>query len=241
MIHLLAKSPMIHLIRHGRIPDYQTDQPLSPEGRQETLLAGRKLAEHIQTGETINFFSSPTRRTRQTAELLREGLNQALTERNIEATGGPVVVDDRLRNCQFILGGLAYDPIRPLFDVARWRLQETASAEYRACVAFQTEFWGSPDPMAYWLTHPTQAAEAPEAVAERTRAFLAERLAEGVGANSPQRDICVAHSANLRSFLRLVFGCDPGEPEFCGMLTVSAGQVYYRGQAAGFPLNGKLQ
>lgn len=241
MTYLPPLSPVIHLIRHGRIPDYHTDQPLSPDGRQETLLTGRKLAEHIQTGETINFSSSPTRRTRQTAELLREGLNKALAERNIEATVGPVLVNDRLCNCQFILGGLSYDPIRPLFDVARWRLQETASAEYWACVAFQTEFWSSPDPMAHWLTHPTQAAEAPEAVAERTRAFLAERLAEGVETNSPQRDICVAHSANLRSFLRLVFGCDPGEPEFCGTLTVSAGQVYYRGQAARFPLNGKLR
>jgi broad specificity phosphatase PhoE len=232
---------VIHLFRHGRIPDYHTDQPLSPDGCQETLLTGRKLAEHIQAGETINFFSSPTRRTRQTAELLREGLNKALAERNVEATVGPVLVNDRLCNCQFILGGLTYDPIRPLFDVARWRLQETASVEYQACVTFQTEFWGSPDPMAYWLTHLSEAAEAPEAVAERTRAFLAERLAEGVGANSPQRDICIAHSANLRSFLRLVFGRDPGEPEFCGALTVSAGQVCYQGQTARFPLNGKLQ
>ncbi len=239
MMRLSTKSPVIHLIRHGRIPNYQTDQPLSPEGYQEALLTGRKLAEHIQTGETINFFSSPTRRTRQTAELLREGLKKALTESNVEATVGSVMVDDRLCNCQFILDDLSYDPIRPLFDVARWRLQETPSTEYRACVAFQTEFWGSPDPMAYWLTHPSQAAETPEAVAERIRAFLAERLAEGVSANSLQRDICVAHSANLRSFLRLVFGRDPGEPEFCGMLTVSDSQVYYQGQVGKFPLNGK--
>lgn len=240
MTYLPPLSPVIHLIRHGRIPDYHTDQPLSPDGCQETLLTGRKLAEHIQAGETINFFSSPTRRTRQTAELLREGLKKALTERNLEATVSPMVVDDRLCNCQFILGGLSYDPIRPLFDVARWRLQETASAEYQTCVTFHTEFWGSSDPMAYWLTHPTQAAEAPEAVAERTRAFLAARLAGGANESNRRRDICVAHSANLRSLLRLVFGRDPGEPEFCGMLTVSAGQVYYQGQAGKFQLNDKV-
>ncbi len=228
-------APIVHLVRHGRIPNYQTDQPLTAHGRQEALAVGQELARHIRAGETINFFSSPTRRTRQTAELLADGLNNALTEMNLNVNVAPVVVvDDRLQNLQFYLDGLSYDPIRPLFEVAQWRLHQTPSPRYEAYVAFYAKFWSNPDPMAYWLTHPSEAIETPKSVAKRTHAYIAERLTCMKADGNPWRTICVTHSANLRAFLQAIFGGGPGEPPFCGMATISEDQVYYQGQVGQF-------
>ncbi len=88
--------------------------------------------------------------------------------------------------------------------------------------------------MAYWLTHPSPAAEPPESVARRTQTYLTECLVRNFEGNGPHRNICVTHSANLRAFLQSVLGSDPGEPEFCGLATVSQGRVYYRGEMGEF-------
>ncbi len=222
-------STVVHLVRHGQIPDYETDQPLTSEGKQEAIDVGQGLAAQIRPGETIRFHSSPTRRARQTAMGLRDGLAGALSRMALDAAIIPIVaVDDRLQNFQFLLDGLSYDPIHPLFEVARWRLQKEFSPHYEACVAFHSSFWCSSDPMAYWLTHPGEAVETPESVAERIHAYVAERLKRSAGAEGVYRDICVTHSANLRAFLRLSFGADPGEPPYCGLVTVSDGRVQYQ-------------
>jgi broad specificity phosphatase PhoE len=228
-------SPVLHLVRHGRIPDHRADHPLTDVGQQEALAAGQQLAAQVRPGETICFFASPTRRTRQTAELLGQGLIEGLAQRELASAVEPLVVDDRLQNLQFYLDGLAYEPLNPLLDAARWRLQETSSLPYQASVTFQTEFWSNPDPMGYWLTHPTDAAEAPAAVAQRCLSYIIERLVNGTGANRLRRDVCVAHSANLRAFLWLVFGRDLGEPPYCGMATVAAGRVYYQDYVENLP------
>ncbi len=90
--------------------------------------------------------------------------------------------------------------------------------------------------MDYWLTHAGEAVEAPEAVAGRTYAYITERLAYGTEREGLHRDICVSHSANLRAFLRQVFGSDPGEPDFCEMVTTSNRRVYYRRRVENFSL-----
>jgi broad specificity phosphatase PhoE len=229
-------SPIVHLVRHGRIPNYLTDQPLTPEGEAESRALGRQLAASIRSGETVSFFSSPARRARQTAALLRDSLHETLLKKNIAATIiTPVTVDDRLQNSQFYLGHLSYDPIYPLLDIARWRLHETPSAQNEACANFQAEFWSAPDPVTYWLTHPSDFAESPEAVTERTKACLLDLLAGSESDRGFRRCICVTHSANLRAFLRLVFDPDPGPPPFSSMVTVTEGQVYYQEQIGEFP------
>lgn len=224
-------TSIVHLVRHGRIPNYEADQSLTAEGRAEALAVGRELALSIRPGETIHFCSSPARRTRETAASLCEGLCQALAEIKVIATVSlPVEVDDRLQNNQFYLNGSSYDPMLPLIDVARWRLQEQPSPEIQAFLDLQIGFWSAPDPVAYWLNNPHPLAESPKAVAERVHGCLTERMQDGSAANSLRRDICVSHSANLRAFLGHVFGRDLGMPAFSGMLTISQGQVEYQGQ-----------
>ncbi|NJN98351.1 MAG: histidine phosphatase family protein [Anaerolineales bacterium] len=226
-------STIIHVVRHGRIPNYDADQSLTAQGREESLAVGRGLAALIKPGETVRFCSSPVRRARETAALLCQSVAAALAETRTDATLiTPIAVDDRLQNNQFYLNGSGYDPMLPLLDVARWRVQTTPSPENQAFLTYQTEFWTAPDPVTYWLTHPSPLAESTEAVVERLQACLKERLAgQGLG-----REICVTHSANIRAFLRQVFGHDPGPPAFSGMLTLSDGQVDYQGQVANFSL-----
>lgn len=228
-------STIIHLVRHGRISDYKTDQPLTEAGRQEILAAGRALAAQIRPGETIRFFSGPSRRTRQTAALLRDGLQEELREHGLTAVIEPAVaVDEHLQDLQFYLDGANYSPITPLLEIARWRLQQQPSAELQAFADYQYEFWSNPDSVGYWLTHPSPAVESPEAAARRIRAFVAERLAAGKAQAQLRREVGVTHSPLLRSFLQAVFGQAFAAPPFGGMVTIEAGQVHYQGQTADF-------
>lgn len=230
-------STIIHVVRHGRILNYDADQSLTAQGREEALAVGRGLAALIKPGETVRFCSSPVRRARETAALLCQSVAAALAETRTDTSViTPIAVDDRLQNNQFYLNGSSYDPMLPLLDVARWRVQTTPSPENQAFLTYQTEFWTAPDPVTYWLTHPSPLAESPEAVVERLQACLKERLAGQGDNHSPGREICVTHSANIRAFLRQVFGGDPGPPAFSGMLTLSDGQVDYQGQVANFSL-----
>jgi broad specificity phosphatase PhoE len=228
-------SPIVHLVRHGRIADYMTDRPLTVEGEQDSLAVGRELASHIRPGERISFFSSPSRRARQTAALMRDSILEALAEGTVVATvAAPILIDDRLKNNLIFVGGVDYDPIQPLLDMARWQLHENPTAHNEACAAYVAGFWGTSDPVAYWLSQPSKFAESPAAVIERTRACLADHLADPSNDGSPRRTICVTHSANLRSFLSTVFGADPGPPLFSSMLTITDNRVYYQGQVGEF-------
>lgn len=230
-------STIIHLVRHGRILDYKTDQSLTELGRQEALTAGRELAAQVKPGETIRFFSSPSRRARETAALLRDGLGETLPQHTPPAVLEPTIaVDDYLQDLKFYLDGASYAPITPLLEIARWRLQQNPSPEIQTFVEYQHEFWTDPDPVGYWLTHPSPVVESPEAVMQRTLAFLAERLAENSANNKLRREVCVTHSPILRIFLQLTFGQTFGPPPFSGMLTIKASQIHYQGQVADLPV-----
>ena len=219
----------VYLVRHGRIPNHRADHPLTVAGSQEAVAVGQQLAAQIQPDEIIGFFASPARRTRQTAACLQQGIAMELNRSNVTAMLKPLVVVDPLQNMQLYLEGLSYDPVRPLFAAARWLFQEQpASPQHKASVAFQDRFWRASDPPGFWLDCPSSAAEAPESVAQRTKQYIDERL-RGRG-----HHICVTHSANLRAFLRLIFGSDPGEPDYCAVVTVHKDQVCYQNQVGNF-------
>jgi broad specificity phosphatase PhoE len=231
----LEAYPMIHLVRHGRIADYQADEPLTLEGANEAIAIGREWAAEIRRGEIIRFFSAPARRTRQTASLLKKSLCEELIRRDIPVTVKPVVeVDDRLRICQLFMGGTSYDLTKALTDVALWRLQEEPSREHEMCANYLKSFWGSDDPIGYWLSHPSEVVEPPRATATRTQEYIAKRLGLGRGEGELGRDICVTHSANIRVLLESAFGKDLGDPSFCATVTITGGLVYYAGQIRKF-------
>ncbi|PGH01242.1 hypothetical protein AJ79_07974 [Helicocarpus griseus UAMH5409] len=74
----MGKPRMIILIRHAQsegnknreihqsIPDHRVK--LTPEGQKQALEAGRRLRELLHADDTLHFFTSPYRRTRETTE-----------------------------------------------------------------------------------------------------------------------------------------------------------------------------
>lgn len=231
--------PLVNLVRHGRIPDYAMDHALTSRGETEALARGRELAETVLPGETIAFYSGPARRARQTAALIRDGLQAGLAELAVEATILPVVaVEDDLENCQCYLGGHRYDLTFAILDAARWQSrQANPPADAAACAEFLDHLWHvAPDSMGYWLDYSGPGAESPEAVNKRTLSFLANRLKNGPDQTERQRHVAVTHSGNLRALLRLAFGYDIGsDMPYIDVITVTKGRIFYREAMAELP------
>lgn len=83
--------------------------------------------------------------------------------------------------------------------------------------------------MGYWLTHDSDGgAETPPMVLQRLQQRLREIFSSD-GADAVF--ILVTHSGAMRVLLQDVFGADPGEPDFCGIISVmptnQAGQVQF--------------
>ncbi|OKL62896.1 hypothetical protein UA08_01582 [Talaromyces atroroseus] len=80
----MGKPRMIILIRHGQsegnknreihqsVPDHRVN--LTPEGHKQALEAGRRLRELLRPDDTLHFFTSPYRRTRDTTNGILESL-----------------------------------------------------------------------------------------------------------------------------------------------------------------------
>ncbi|KAF4967569.1 hypothetical protein F66182_17912, partial [Fusarium sp. NRRL 66182] len=80
----MGKPRMIILIRHAQsegnknreihqsVPDHRVK--LTPEGHKQALEAGRRLRKLLRPDDTLHFFTSPYRRTRETTEGILESL-----------------------------------------------------------------------------------------------------------------------------------------------------------------------
>lgn len=211
-------STQIFVVRHAHVADHQGDVAILPEGKRVAFDAGTRLANHIIDSVTVTILHAPTARTRETAEEIARGLTSALRAQdgNAARVSSPRA-EHAIRNFHFIVDGVTYPPTD--------RMHESlpASAERNP---FLTGFWrAEQDPIAFWLTHPSEHAETPTAVAERLRAFFLSLLDVPGGVH-----VLVTHSGPMRAFLRAVFGADPGEPDFCEAFLVNAEGAHYRGQ-----------
>ncbi|KAI1630008.1 phosphoglycerate mutase [Exophiala viscosa] len=80
----MGKPRLIIIIRHGqsegnrdktihqKTPDHRV--PLTPDGHQQAMEAGEKLRALLRNDDTVHFFISPYRRTRETTEGILSGL-----------------------------------------------------------------------------------------------------------------------------------------------------------------------
>lgn len=207
----------IHVVRHGHIPGYEGDVPLTDEGWVAARRAGRQLAEELSGDEVLSFVHGPARRARETALGIYEGLRAAedVDQRGIEEPS----VHPGLRNLGFLVDGAVQEAQRPHLDMAIAAYEADPSSENEARLAYQRAFWASDDPIGYWLQHPSPYAEDPEAVAARVRRVLRELLSP-VEEGGSRRIICATHAAPMRAFLRPLLGGDPGEPDYCEQFVV---------------------
>ncbi|KAA8820814.1 histidine phosphatase family protein [Bifidobacterium vespertilionis] len=99
----------IHFVRHGEVhnPDHLLYERLpgfhlSDRGRRMAEATGRYLAENPQTNTAVAVFSSPLERTRETAGIILDHLNEARAELVVADPNGrrlpplKLATDDRL-------------------------------------------------------------------------------------------------------------------------------------------------
>jgi len=208
----------IYLVRHGEIEHHRTDVSLTARGREQAGAVGRALTSRIGQGEAVFIFHSPVTRVRETAELAREALRMGLRVEGV--TLHSPELDVALSNVRFVVSP-EQGPEEPSLVYARINAPAYLSALPPARAAFYRGFWDSPDPMGYWLTHPSDGgAETPECVLGRLLTRLREILTDGKLYEVRTHWIMVTHSGAMRALLRHAFGADPGEPNFCEIVVI---------------------
>jgi hypothetical protein len=179
------------------------------------------LAKHIPDGAQVRVLYGPTARTRETAEELVLGLVSILhlhEKTNVEITVPHA--ETAIRNLEIIVDGHAVLPT----DAMHPSLPPSAEQN-----SFLQGFWqAEEDRIGYWMTHPSESAESPAAVAARLGQCFQSLLAS----DRAEIFILVTHSGPMRAFLRQAFGQDPGEPDYCEWIHVNKERVDYRGETA---------
>lgn len=189
----------IHLVRHGlseanldlkvnrRMPDHAVE--LAPEGVRQASKAGRVLADHIRSigpdkeggfhHRRIRLLVSPYKRTRQTAEGLREGLDAAELPYDI-------LEDNLIREQSFgMFDGLTRDELRIKYP--------DHLAHYEKHVRFEGEFFAS-----------MPLGESRSMVCDRIRGVFGTILRDMSGRHMPAVTdmVVVSHGVSIRAFLK---------------------------------------
>ena len=218
-------SLVVYLVRHGEVEHHRTDVSLTPRGRAQAEAAGAALAARLADGGAVSIQHSPVLRVVETAKLLRAGLSSALTAagRADRIAISPPGLDVALNNVRFYLEP-GNEPQEPSLYYSTINTPAFLQSVPPARAEFYQGFWGSRDPMGYWLTHDSAgAAESPQVVLARVQNKLRSLFAGHSGKMSGH--LCwigVTHSGAMRNLLCAAYGEDPGEPDFCGIITVEA-------------------
>lgn len=211
----------VYIVRHGEVEHHRSDVELTARGREQARAAGIELASRMAgNGTTVRVFYSPVLRVLETAQLLTETLGATLaqTERARAVIIHAPQPDGALENARFILDAQRgmQEPSLLYADINTPEFMRTISP---ARAEFYRGFWASDDPMGYWLTHDSDGgAEAPAAVLRR----LEQRLRDIFSADGADTVfVLVTHSGAMRVLLSSAYGTDPGEPDFCAIISVT--------------------
>src|SRR6266566_8790513 len=80
-----TQTPLrVHWVRHGKVSSHQGDVSVTDDGLEQAEAVGRQLAEEISPDEDIFFLYAPTRRTRQTAVAIRNGIEVGLGNADVQ-------------------------------------------------------------------------------------------------------------------------------------------------------------
>lgn len=197
-------APRLLLLRHGEVLSHRGDHPLSGDGRAQAEDAGRRLAA-LGLGR-VRLLSGSTRRTRETAELVRAGLLAAAPS---AAVSEPEVAF-ALRNPDLYLAGVRVDMVSSAEAFAEQVPGLTATDV--VAVPFFAGWFSAPDRIEWWLRHPAPPGEDAAGVAARLAAFAA--TLGNPGPAVPDTVVAVTHSPLLRAVSLTFTGVDPGEPQY---------------------------
>ena len=195
-------TPRLLLLRHGEVASHRGDIPLTAEGRDQAVEAGRCLAA-AQPG-AVRLLSGATRRAQETAVGVGDGLRAA----GAASVAGPDVAF-ALRNPDLYLAGARVDMVSSAGAFAAqvpW-----LSAEDVLGVPFFAGFLTAPDRIEFWLRSPAPPGDDTAAVAARIVAFARSLGDAGTRADTV---VAVTHSPVLRAVGVGLGLDDPGEPPY---------------------------
>jgi broad specificity phosphatase PhoE len=188
--------------------------PVTDEGRRQVEDVGRQLSRKYTPGEVISVLHAPTRRTRETALILYSSMIEVFDY--IEQTAVYLlspVEHWAIRNPDIYVAGVRIELVSTAEALAEQLLPSGFGPEELAQLPFLRGFWGDPDRIGYWVSHPNPPGEDADTVARRLLTFAVSLL--DLPRVQPRRYICVTHSPAMRAFLRrYLLGHDPGEPGY---------------------------
>src|SRR2546429_2001308 len=80
-----TQTPLrVHWVRHGKVSSHQGDVPVTDDGLEQAEAVGRQLAEEVSPDEDIFFLYALTRRTRETAVAIRNGMKAGLSNMDVQ-------------------------------------------------------------------------------------------------------------------------------------------------------------
>ncbi len=186
------------LLRHAHVDGHRGDVPLTDRGHEQARLAGRWLARRGDDVAAVLY--GGTRRTRETAAGLIEGLGQKRATEPLDSFA--------LRNPDLYLGG---DRVTMVSSAEAFAQQtfEMGAAEV-ASAPFFGEWLEHPERVGFWVSHPSPPGDDAATVARRMTAFARSLL--DVPTWRGKTVVAVTHSPVLRSVGLDLTGADPGEP-----------------------------
>jgi broad specificity phosphatase PhoE len=197
----VSEPTTLLLLRHGEVASHRGDVPVTETGLLHAVRTGKALAAQYDSPVTMLF--GGTRRTRETAEALVEGIGRA------ELVGAPVDAF-ALRNPDVYVAGARVNMVSSAASLAE-QIPGMTEEQAKAHPWFG-EFCTAPDRIGWWLEQDDPPGDNAAAVMVRIEAFARSLCDDG-----PTRGtlvVGVTHSPVLRSVLRHGTGRDPGEPGY---------------------------
>jgi broad specificity phosphatase PhoE len=208
-------SPLrVHLMRHGKVDSHRGDLPLTDDGLKQAEAVGRRFSGELVSGEIATLLYAPTRRARETAEIIDRTLAKVYGRVDHQAFQLLAPAENwALRNPDLYVAGRRVEMVSSAEAMAEQLLSSGPGPEELMKLPFLRSFWEDLDRIGYWVNHPNPPGEDADTVARRVLTFAGSLL--DLPREHPSRYFCITHSPVMRSFLRrYLLGYDPGEPDY---------------------------